>query len=302
MTGPDPQQAFHQLPDPDTLDRATLAVHLGRPHATPGAPVNPAVVLSSTFHQDGAVSYGRDGNPTWTAFEAALGGLEGGSALVFGSGMAAISAVVESLPVGAPVVVAADAYNGTRRLLGDLAGRGRLAHRGAPVADTDATLAVCQSVLETSTAAGAAGFGAGGLLWLESPTNPLLEVADLAALAEGAHALGMHVAVDNTFATPLVQRPLDLGADVVVHSVTKFLSGHSDVILGAAVARDPAVLEALTTRRSLHGAIAGPFEAWLALRGMRTLGVRLQQSEASAAELARRLAGHPLVTGVRYPG
>lgn len=287
-----------------SLSPASLAVHLGRPARTPGGPLNPDVVVSSTFHQGGELMYGRDGNPTWTALEDAVGGLEGGRALSFASGLASIAAAFELLPVPGRVVVAADAYNGTRRYLADVAGRGRLRYRTVDIADTDATLEACAEVAEgPGRPSGAAdGFGAGGLLWLESPTNPLLAVADLEALSAGAHRLGMDVAVDNTFATPLLQRPLDLGADLVVHSATKWLAGHSDVVLGVAVTRREDVLAALVTRRSLHGAIPGPWEAWLVLRGIRTLDVRLQRSQANAAALAARLCGHPRVTGVRYPG
>ena len=265
--------------------------------------MNPPIVLSSTFHQGGDLTYGRDGNPTWDALEAAVGGLEGGTALAFASGLAAVAAVLEMLPVVGRVVVAGDAYNGTRRFLADVAGRGRLRFRTTDVADTAATLDACAELAEApNRPARREGFGDGGLLWLESPTNPLLAVADLAALIDGAHSLGLDVAVDNTFATPLLQRPLELGADVVVHSATKLLSGHSDVVLGLAVTRREEVLDGLRTRRSLHGAIAGPFEAWLALRGLRTLAVRLERAQASAGELARRLLGHPGVTSVRYPG
>jgi cystathionine gamma-synthase len=279
-------------------------VHLGRPPFDPGGAVNPPVVLSSTFHQGGRLMYGRDGNPTWESLEDLLGGLEGGTALVFGSGMAAVAAVMESLPVPGRVVVGGDAYNGTRRFLIDVAGRGRLRFRTVDVAATEATLAACAEVVEAPgrPSGDPHQFGTHGLLWLESPTNPLLAVADLEALIDGAHRLGMDVAVDNTFATPLLQRPLDFGADVVVHSATKLLAGHSDVILGAAVSRRPDVVEALALRRSLHGAVAGPWEAWLALRGIRTLAVRLDRAQASAAELARRLGGHPRVETVRYPG
>ena len=140
------------------------------------------------------------------------------------------------------------------------------------------------------------------MLWLESPTNPLLAVADLRALCDGAHALGMDVVVDNTFASPLLQRPLDLGADVVVHSATKILAGHSDVVMGAAVTRRDDVAAALARRRSLHGAIPGPLEAWLTLRGLRTLALRVDRAGSNAAELARRLSDHPGVEVVRYPG
>ena len=161
--------------------------------------------------------YGRDGNPTWEGLEDVLGALEGGSALVFGSGMAAASAVMETLPVPGRVVVGGDAYNGTRRFLIDVAGRGRLRFRTVDVAATAATLAACAEVVEAPgrPSGDPHHFGGRGLLWLESPTNPLLAVADLEALVAGAHQLGMDVVVDNTFATPLLQRPLDLGADVV---------------------------------------------------------------------------------------
>lgn len=279
-------------------------MHLGRPPVTPGGPVNSPVVMSSTFQQGGRLMYGRDGNPTWESLEEVLGGLEGGSALVFASGMAAIAAVMEMLPVPGRVVVAGDAYNGPRRFLTDVSGRGRLRFRTVDVTDTAATLTACAEVVEApGRPSGAPGqFGDRGLLWLESPTNPLLAVADLEALIDGAHQLGMDVAVDNTFATPLLQRPLDLGADVIVHSATKLLAGHSDVVLGATVVRRDDLVESLAVRRSLHGAIAGPWEAWLVLRGVRTLSVRVERAQANAGELARRLAKHPHVETVRYPG
>jgi cystathionine gamma-synthase len=279
-------------------------VHLGRPPAVPGGPVNPAVVLTSTYHRGGTLTYGRDGNPTWEAFEAAVGGLEGGEARVFASGLGAIAAVVELLPTPGRVVVAGDAYNGTRRLLGDVSSRGRLRFQTVDVTDTAATLQACADAADgPGRPSGRIGeFGAGGLLWLESPTNPLLAIADLPALIAGAHDLGLDVAVDNTFATPLLQRPLDFGADVVVHSATKALSGHSDVILGVAVARRPDLVRALETRRSLHGAVAGPLEVWLGLRGLRTLAIRLDRSQDSAGILAHRLRDRAGVERVRYPG
>jgi cystathionine gamma-synthase len=207
--------------------------------------------------------------------------------------MAAIAAIVGSLPLGAGAIVPADAYQGTRLLMDDLVAAGRVVVRAVDIADTEATLGVCGEV---------AGDGTGGLLWIESPTNPLLAIADLAALATGAHQLGLRVAVDSTLATPLLQRPLDAGADVVVHSVTKFLAGHSDVVMGAAVSRDQALIAGLARRRSLWGAVPGPFETLLALRGMRTLAIRLERAQSNAAELARRLSGRPGVARVRYPG
>ena len=223
----------------------------------------------------------------------ALGGLEGGTAVAFSSGMAAIAAVIEPLPSGASVVVPGDAYQGTRLLIDDLVAGDRLGFRAVDIADTEATLGVCAEV---------ARHGQGGLLWIESPTNPLLAIADLSALATGAHRLGLRVAVDNTLATPLLQRPLDAGVDVVVHSVTKLLAGHSDVVMGAAVSRDQTMITELIKRRSLRGAVPGPFETLLALRGMRTLAVRLERAETNAAELARRLCRRRGVNRVRYPG
>jgi cystathionine gamma-synthase len=269
------------------LDPSTLAVTLGRGDHQPGDPVNAPVVFTSTYRAGGDVSYGRDGNPSWLPFEEILGALEGGTALAFASGLAAIAAVVETLPVGAVVVAPGDAYNGTRRLLGDLASRGRVVVRSVDTTDASATTAACD---------GAA------LLWLESPSNPLLRISDLAALAAAGRAAGALVAVDNTFATPLRQRPLYLGADVVVHSATKLLAGHSDVVMGAVVAADDALLDSLRVRRSLHGAIAGPMEAFLAARGLRTLAVRLDRAEATARDLADRLGAHPSVEVARYPG
>lgn len=269
------------------LDPATLTVHAGRGGSQPGDPMNVPVTFASAYRAEGAVSYAREGNPSWTAFEDAVGVLEGGSALAFASGMGAISAVLEGLPVGAAVVCPRDSYLGTRRYLAEAEERGRLRARLVDIADTEATLTACD---------GAA------LLWAESPTNPLLAIADLPALCQGAHQLGIPVVVDNTFATPLLQRPLDADADVVVHSVTKFLSGHSDVVLGVAVTRDPARLAGLAARRSLIGAIPGPMETYLALRGLRTLDVRMERAQANAGELARRLEAHPAVHLVRYPG
>jgi cystathionine gamma-synthase len=207
--------------------------------------------------------------------------------------MAAIAAVIESLPLGSWVVMPSDCYQGTRMLLDDLGAEGRIGVRPVDIADTAATLAACAEVADLAP---------GGQLWIESPTNPLLAVADLTALSAGAHRHGLRVAVDSTLATPLLQRPLDLGADVVVHSVTKLLAGHSDVVMGAAVTRDLALVAELTRRRSLRGAIPGPFETLLALRGIRTLAVRLERAQANAAELARRLEARPGVYGVRYPG
>jgi cystathionine gamma-synthase len=191
------------------------------------------------------------------------------------------------LPLGARVVAPADGYSGTRVLLRDAAPRGRWEPVFVDITDTEAVLGAC---------AGAA------IVWLESPTNPLNGVVDLRAVIAGAHARGARVVVDNTYATPVLQRPLALGADVVVHSVTKLLAGHSDVVLGAVVARDDGVLAAVQQHRASYGAIPGPMEAFLALRGIRTLALRVERAQANAVVLATRLADDPAVERVRYPG
>ncbi len=278
------------------LHPATLAVSGGRPHG-PGAPLTAPLVAASAFVDGGRLGYARDGNPTWEMFEQVVADLEGAPAAVaFASGQAATAAVVRAgikggLPRGARVLAPAVGYLGTRALLRDLGARGDLDLALVDVADTAAVLA--------SLAARPAD-----LVWLESPTNPLLDTADLATLTAAAHAAdpACLVVVDSTFATPLGQQPLALGADVVVHSATKFLGGHSDLLLGVVAARDPAVTDRLRMQRHDEGATPGVLESWLALRGVRTLDVRLTRSSASAADLAGRLAGHPAVTRVRYPG
>jgi len=276
------------VPEPTRpLAPATVAVTAGRPPSAADAPLNPPVVLSSTYHAGGPMGYARHGNPTWTALEEVLGALEGGTALTFASGMGAVAAVLDTVPVGAAVVAPAHAYSGTSALLRNRAAEGRLELRTVDVADTAAVVAAVQ---------GAA------LLWLESPTNPALEVADLAACADAGHRAGALVVCDNTFATPLVQRPLEHGVDVVVHSVTKYLAGHSDVLLGATVTANADLHARLQQRRTLLGAIPGPMEAWLALRGLRTLHLRMERAQHNAGVLAGRLQQRADVRRVRYPG
>ena len=283
-------QSFH-VPDiaPDTL-----VVAAGRPERTPDAPVNPPIVLSSTFVGTGVPApgervYGRFSNPTWEPLEEAIGQLEQADlpALVYASGMAAVASAMSLVPAGGVLVVPRHAYNGSLGLVGDLATRSNVEVRIADLEDTEGTIAL---------------FGGADMVWLESPTNPMLEVADLRALTAAARAAGAVTVVDNTFSTPLLQRPLELGADIVVHSATKFMGGHSDVILGAVVTSQTHLRERLHAHRTLHGAIAGPFEAWLTLRGLRTMALRVERSERNAAGIARRLLTHPAVSGVRYPG
>jgi cystathionine gamma-synthase len=272
------------------MQRATTAVTAGRPPG-PGATLNTPPVFASTFRDGGETGYGRHDNPTWQALETSIAALEGGSgAVAFGSGQAATAAVLAGLPVGSRVVGPAVGYLGTRGLLGELSAGGALDVELVDVTDTDAVRAAL------------AGPRRADLLWLESPTNPLLEIADLPALCAAARSAGAVTVVDNTIATPLRQRPLELGADLVVHSATKFIGGHSDLLLGLVVAADPQRVDALRARRTGTGAVPGVSEAYLALRGLRTLDVRLTRAEATAAELARRLSAHPLVDRVRYPG
>ena len=271
---------------PHRLRPDSLVVALGRPEGV-GSPVNVALTLTSTYRAGGEIGYARDGNTTWAALEEALGALEGGRCVAFASGMAATAAVLETLPAGAHVVASQVAYHGAHVLMRERAANGRLQVQLVDVTDVEAARASC---------AGAA------LLWLESPMNPLLGIADIAALSAAAHAEGAAVLVDSTLATPLRQLPLELGADLVLHSATKFIGGHSDLLLGAVVARDPQRADALVHRRQTDGSTPGILEAFLALRGLRTLAVRLDRAEQSAGELARRLTSHPAVARVRYPG
>ncbi|GAA1157632.1 trans-sulfuration enzyme family protein [Ornithinicoccus hortensis] len=276
--------------DPDWHAR-TRAVAAGRPARHTGAPVNPAVTFTSTYIADGPVNYARVGNPTWTALEEAIGALEVGEALTFGSGMAAIAAVVSLVPNGGTVVAATHAYNGTTSLLRERAADGSLEARPVDIADTAEVVAALDGA---------------DLLIIESPTNPMMELADIPALTAAAHERGVLVACDNTFATPVLQQPLRDGVDLVVHSVTKYLAGHSDVLLGAVVTpadeRGRALRERVLRHRTLAGAIPGPMEAYLALRGLRTLHVRMERAAGNAAVLAGRLGDHPAVERVRYPG
>ena len=270
-----------------SLHPETSAITAGRPDAAPDAPLNPPIILSSTYHAGGPVGYGRYGNESWSALESAISELEGGKTLSFSSGMAAVSAVFSILPIGAPVVASNQGYSGVMGLLNQLHSMGRLEVRFVEITNTEEVIAAMK---------GAA------LVWLESPTNPCLDVADLQALITAAKKLGIGVAVDNTFATPLVQQPLAMGADIVMHSVTKFLAGHSDVVLGSLSTNDEALYKRLEESRRFNGSIPGPFEAWLAVRGIRSFPVRFRAAESNARDLVARLSEHPKITKVRYPG
>ena len=270
-----------------SLHPETSAITAGRPEAAPDASLNPPLIFSSTYHAGGPVGYGRYGNESWSALETAISQLEGGETLSFSSGMAAISAVFSILPIGAPVVASNQGYSGTMGLLNQHHASGRLEVRFVDITNTEEVIGAMK---------GAA------LLWLESPTNPCLDLADLPTLISAAKKLTIGVGVDNTFATPLVQQPLSMGADIVMHSVTKFLAGHSDVVLGSLSISDPALFKRLEEARRFNGSIPGPFEAWLALRGIRSFPVRFRAAEKNAQQLVTRLQSHAKITKVRYPG
>jgi cystathionine gamma-synthase len=271
----------------DGMRPETWAITGGRPHE-PGDPLNVPMIPASTFLHGGDNDriYARnEGTAGWEAFEEVMGGWDDGEAVAFASGMAACAAVFGQLRDGAHVVLGDDCYQG---VVG-LAEAGARDHgwqlERLPITDP--------RWLERAEA---------DLLWLESPSNPLLEVADVAAICAAPRSEGTLVAVDNTFATPLLQRPLELGADIAVYSATKFIGGHSDLLLGAAVTADEALFGRLRRARELAGATPGTLECFLALRGARTLPLRLRQSSENAAALVDHLRAHPLVERVRYPG
>jgi len=273
----------NDLMTPRTLSPASLAVAAGRPHQ-PGDPLNAPIVMASAMVPGGPNEYARYGNPVWEPLETVVGELEGGQALAFASGVAASAAVVSLVEPGSVVVAPTHGYYGTTK---QFRLNPSIETRLVDVSDTAATVQAIQSA---------------ALVWLESPTNPALEIADVPAIIDAAHDAGALVAVDNTFNTPLRQRPLELGADIVAHSASKLLSGHSDVILGITVTRDPDLYARLRAHRQDQGSIPGALESWLTARGIRTLDVRLNRAEENAAELVRRLRESPLVDDVWYPG
>lgn len=274
----------------------TLAVHAGAETDRETGAVSPPIHLSTTFQHGPAgervagFEYQREHNPTQARLETALAALEGGaSALAFGSGMAAMSAVLESLPPGSHVLIPTDCYTGLRTLTQEF-----LPERGVRADSVDlADLDAVRAAMRPETA----------LVWAETPSNPLLQVADIAALAGIAHAAGARLACDNTFATPVLQRPLALGADIVMHSTTKYFGGHSDVMGGALVfAHDDDLQARVAHRRHVTGGILAPFSAWLILRGCRSLPARMAWHCRNAHALAGFLAQHRAVAAVHYPG
>jgi cystathionine gamma-synthase len=273
--------------DPGDVKPETWLVVAGRPAPVPGAPLNTPLIAASTYLLGSERIYSRnEATEGWEAFEAMLGGLEGGDAVAFSSGMAACAAVLGELPTAGHLVLVDDCYQGVAAI----ADAGARSHnwRVERLSATDPRWTQRASEAD--------------LLWIESPSNPLLEVADLAEICGAPRRAGTRVVVDNTFATPLLQRPLRLGADVVVHSATKLIGGHSDLLLGAAVTADPGEAAVLREVRGRNGATPGMLECFLALRGARTLALRLRRAQTSAQQLTARLDSHPAVVRVRYPG
>jgi cystathionine gamma-synthase len=274
----------------------TRAIHAGyEPDPTTGA-VIPPIFATSTYKQDGVgglrggYEYSRSANPTRTALESTLAALEEGEkGFAFASGLAAEDTVMRALlDPGDHVVIPDDAYGGTHRLFDKVATRWGVAHTPAALGDLDAV----QGALTDETT----------MVWVETPTNPLLGIADIAALANLAHDAGALLVVDNTFATPYLQRPLTLGADIVIHSTTKYAGGHSDVVGGAVVLRDLDLAEQVAYHQNAMGAVAGPFDAWLTLRGLKTLAVRMERHCDNAERIVDFLVADGRVEHVYYPG
>jgi len=282
-SGPEPQRGFE-----------TRAIHEGQPpDPASGAVVTP-ITLSSTFvHEEvgkhSGFEYSRSGNPTRHAYEQCVASLEGARhGFAFASGMAAEDAVLRLLEPGQRVVIPDDAYGGTFRLVSKVLAPAGIEWSVADLTDVDA--------LEADWPEGTA------LVWVETPTNPTLTVVDILAVCEVAHRRGARVVVDNTFATPFLQRPLELGADVVVHSATKYLGGHSDVLGGFAATSDPEIAERLGFLQNAVGAVPSPFDCYLVLRGIKTLGIRMERHCFNAQAVATLLLVHPAVSTVLYPG
>ena len=274
----------------------TIAIHAGQePDPLTGAVAVP-IYQTSTYKQDGVgglrggYEYSRSANPTRAALETALAELEGGArGLAFASGLAAEDTIFRALcRPGDHVILPGDAYGGTFRLVARVLTNWGIDYTPVPLADLDAVREAVRPATK--------------LIWCETPTNPLLGIADISALAAVAHDAGALLTVDNTFASPYLQQPLDLGADLVVHSTTKYLGGHSDVVGGALVAADAEIGEQLAFHQNAMGAVAGPFDAWLVLRGIKTLGVRMDRHCANAERIVELLTGHPAVSHVLYPG
>ncbi len=275
----------------------TLAVHAGAEPDEISGGVSPSIQMSTTFRQDGVgrprrgYEYGRSGNPTREALESAIATLEGGTeGLAYASGLAATQNILYLLEPGDRLILSDDAYGGTWRLASKVWSRYGIETEAVDLRDLDAVGAA----LASGTAA--------RMIWVETPTNPLLKIVDIEAVARLAAGVGAITVIDNTFATPLIQRPLERGADLVMHSATKYLSGHSDVISGLVATRRDDLAERLRFHQNAAGAVPSPFDCWLVMRGMRTLAVRMERASSNAAAIAEWLSGRAEVSTIYYPG
>jgi cystathionine beta-lyase/cystathionine gamma-synthase len=272
----------------------TLAVHAGQPPDPVSGAVMQPIVLSSTFAQDApgvhkGYEYSRSGNPTRKALEACVAALEGGAhGFAFASGLGASTTLLHTLSPGDHAILGDDVYGGTFRLFDKVMRPLGVAHTRVDLSDANAV----KGAIEPKTK----------LIWMETPTNPMLKICDIRAVADVARRAGAVLVVDNTFATPVLQRPLELGAQIVLHSTTKYLNGHADVVGGAVVTSDAALAERIGFLQNSIGAVPSPFDCYLVLRGLKTLGVRVRRQCATAAAIATRLAAHPKVLRVHYPG
>jgi cystathionine gamma-synthase len=285
------------ISEPTPAGFSTRAIHSGQDFDPTTGAVVPPVYLTSTFVQDGiggfrgGYEYGRGGNPTRDSLQELLASLEGGTkAFSFASGLAAEDTLLRAvLTPGAHVVMGNDVYGGTHRLVNRVFVPWGVTLDTVDMSDVDAVVAAVQHK-ETA------------VLWIETPSNPLMKISDIAALAEIGHQAGAIVVVDNTFASPYLQQPLSLGADVIIHSTTKYLGGHSDVLGGAVVVNDIELAEKVGFLQFGVGAVSGPLDAWLTVRGIKTLAVRMERHSANAQAIAERLVGHPALDAVYYPG
>lgn len=269
------------------MKNETRLIHKGRPDPSPDQGMNTSISLNSTLHAGGSVGYARYGNQSCLDLESVIESLEHGKTLAFSSGMSAFSAIASNIPHGSIIVASDQGYAGITETLRRMHNDGKIVLRFVDIENTN-------DVLDSMSNA--------FMVWIESPTNPLLKIADIKTIISHAKKIGVLVGVDNTFATPLRQVPLDMGADISLNSVTKYMAGHSDVLAGSISTNNKMLFDNIEFTRKLTGTIIQPFEAYIALRGMRTFSLRFEKAEANAKIIVRLLSAHELVTKVYYPG
>jgi len=265
----------------------TISVLSGRPKPDNDGPINTPISLNSTYHAGGDVGYARYGNDTASSLEEVIGKLEGGKTLVFNSGMSAIKAVFDNIPLGSKIIASNQGYAGVNATLNQMQDQGKLIAKFVDISNTAEVLSELDGAY---------------MLWIESPTNPRLDVADISTLIRACKAQDTIVGVDNTFATPLLQTPLKMGADISMNSVTKYLAGHSDVLCGSISINNTDLFDKIEFSRKISGTIIQSFDAYLALRGIRTFPVRFEKAQDNAKKLIKRISDHPMVSKIYYPG